>query len=84
MVYRRRARKSMRKPKRRQFRGYRRRNISYSSQLFSETFKCNTISAPSPTNTGVLSDGTIRIQPGTQFTAGKFMVRMTDVPQIQN
>lgn len=61
-----------------------RRKAMYQSQVFTETFKANTVALPSPTVPGVLADGSIRIQPGTQFTAGKFQVKMTDVPQIQN
>jgi len=70
---------------RRAYRARRRiyRKAMYQSQLFTETFKVNTQAQP-PTVPGVLADGTIRIQAGTQFTAGKFMVKMTDVPQIQN
>lgn len=56
----------------------------YQSQLFTETFKCNTVAIPGPTNPGVGADGVISIPAGSQFTLGKFMVRMTDVPQIQN
>lgn len=60
------------------------RRAQYQSQLFTETFKVNTNSLPSPTCPGVLSDGSIRIQPGTQFTTGKFQLRISDIPQIQN
>lgn len=60
-----------------------RRRAMYQSQVFTETFKVNTFAQP-PTTPGVLSDGVIRIQPGTQFTAGKFQVKMIDIPQVQN
>jgi len=65
--------------------GYRiRQRAMYQSQVFTETFKCNTVAIPGPTCPGVLTDGVIRIQAGTQWTLGKFMVKMSDVPQIQN
>lgn len=60
-----------------------RRRAMYQSQVFTETFKVNTQATP-PTVPGVLSDGVIRIQAGTQFTPGKFMVKITDIPQVQN
>lgn len=61
-----------------------RRKAMYQSQLFTETFKVNTVALPGPTVPGVLTDGSIRIQAGTQFTVGKFQFRMSDIPQIQN
>lgn len=60
-----------------------RRKAMYQSQVFTETFKANTFATP-PTAPGIMSDGVIRIQPGTQFTAGKFQVKMIDIPQVQN
>lgn len=75
-------RRSARKMARRA-RGVRQRSM-YQSQLFTETFKVNTIAAPSPSVPGVMADGSIRIQPGTQFTVGKFQFRMSDIPQVQN
>lgn len=60
------------------------RKAMYQSQLFTETFKVNTVALPGPTVPGVMADGSIRIQPATQFTVGKFQFRMTDIPQIQN
>lgn len=62
----------------------RRRQMSYQSQVFTETFKANTVALPGPTNSGIMADGSIRIQPGTQFTVGKFQFRMSDIPQVQN
>lgn len=56
----------------------------YQSQLFTETFKVNTVALPGPTVPGVMADGSIRILPGTQFTVGKFQFRMSDIPQVQN
>lgn len=44
----------------------------------------NTVALPGPTVPGVMADGSIRIQPGTQFTVGKFQFRMSDIPQVQN
>lgn len=75
------ARSRMQKRRRRQ--RLVRRRAMYQSQLFTETFKVNTQAQP-PTVPGVLTDGVIRIQPGTQFTPGKFMVKMSDIPQVQN
>lgn len=61
-----------------------RRRAMYQSQVFTETFKCNQQALPGPSNPGVGADGVISVAAGTQLTLGKFMVRMTDVPQIQN
>lgn len=60
------------------------RRAQYQSQVFTETFKANTVALPGPTIPGVMADGSIRIQPGTQFTVGKFQFRMSDIPQVQN
>lgn len=68
--------------RRRRARGIRQKSM-YQSQLFTETFKCNTQALP-PTNIGVGADGVIKVAGGTQFTPGKFMVKITDIPQIQN
>lgn len=51
----------------------------YNSQIFTETFKCNNDVVP--TSPGVGTDGVISVLAGTQLTAGKFMVKFTDIPQ---
>lgn len=54
----------------------------YQSQVFTETFKCNTNALPAPTCPGVGADGVIAVTSSTQLTPGKFMVRITDIPQV--
>lgn len=54
-----------------------RRKAMYQSQVFTETFKANA------TSSGITSDGQIQVPMPAQSIGGKLMVKITDVPQVQ-